>query len=174
MSSTTEAETLEVVTDARKSRYYSSERKAEIKAQLVEAIALGIPEAVALRDGDNMPDVAAVWKWRQDDESFAQSIAHARLLGHDAIAMDCLRIADDASGDTYTDDEGRERTDSEVIQRSKLRVDTRFKLLSKWDPKRYGDKIQTEITGADGGAIKVIAATVTPEQAAEAYRTMME
>jgi hypothetical protein len=30
--------------------------------------------------------------------------------------------------------------DSEWISRSRLRVETRLKLLAKWDPKRYGDK----------------------------------
>ena len=33
-------------------------------------------------------------------------------------------------------------------------VDTRKWLLSKRAPKKYGDKIQTELTGADGGAIE--------------------
>jgi hypothetical protein len=27
------------------------------------------------------------------------------------------------------------------VQRAKLRIDTRLKLLSKWDPKRYGEKL---------------------------------
>ena len=36
-----------------------------------------------------------------------------------------------------------------MIQRAKLRIDTRLKLLSKWDPKRYGDKldINANVTG---------------------------
>ena len=32
--------------------------------------------------------------------------------------------------------------DSEHVQRSKLRVETRLKLLAKWDPRRYGDRLQ--------------------------------
>ena len=155
----------------RKSAHYSPERKAEIKAQLVEAIAQGIPEAVALRDNPNMPNVETVFQWRKRDERFAQSIAHARKLGHDAIAVQCLQIADDSSNDRTTDEDGREQTNTEVIQRSKLRVETRLKLLSKWDPKRYGDRIQADVTA------KVITAnldvTMTPEASAEAYKELM-
>jgi hypothetical protein len=27
--------------------------------------------------------------------------------------------------------------------------------LAKWNPKKYGDKTMTEVTGADGGAIQI-------------------
>ena len=49
--------------------------------------------------------------------------------------------------------EGGDRANTEWISRSKLRVETRLKLLAKWDPKRYGDKITQEHVGADGGGI---------------------
>ena len=68
--------------------------------------------------------------------------------------MDALHIADDNSQDTRYGADGKEMPDSEWISRSKLRVETRLKLLAKWDPKRYGDKITAEHTGADGGAIQ--------------------
>ena len=29
----------------------------------------------------------------------------------------------------------------EHVQRSKLRIETRLKLLAKWDPRRYGDRL---------------------------------
>jgi hypothetical protein len=45
-----------------------------------------------------------------------------------------------------------------------LRVETRLKLLAKWDPKRYGDKIAQEISGPDGGAIKTETMALTPDQ----------
>jgi hypothetical protein len=49
-------------------------------------------------------------------------------------------IADDGKNDTYEDDEGRTRTDHDVIARSRLRVDTRKWYLSKVLPKIYGDR----------------------------------
>lgn len=44
--------------------------------------------------------------------------------------------------------------DKEWMLRSKLRVETRLKLLAKWDPKRYGEKITQEISGPDGGPVR--------------------
>ena len=46
-----------------------------------------------------------------------------------------LAIADDGLNDNYTDDDGNERTLADVIQRSKLRVDTRKWIASKLKPK---------------------------------------
>ena len=44
--------------------------------------------------------------------------------------------------------------DHEHIQRSKLRVDTRKWAMARMAPKRYGDRIMQEHTGADGGPIE--------------------
>lgn len=62
----------------------------------------------------------------------------------DAIFEDILDIADDSSADKYEAEDGTERTDTEAIQRSKLRVDARKWMLSKLAPKKYGDKIEID------------------------------
>ena len=57
------------------------------------------------------------------------------------------------------DDDGEGNTevvfDSTAVQRNRLRVDARKWLLSKLAPKKYGDKLTQEHTGANGGAIEV-------------------
>mgnify|MGYP000426269079 FL=1 len=57
------------------------------------------------------------------------------------------------------DDDGMGQTevvfDSTAVQRNRLRVDARKWLLSKMVPKKYGDKLVQEHTGANGGAIQV-------------------
>jgi hypothetical protein len=54
----------------------------------------------------------------------------------DLMFEDILNIADDSSGDTITDDEGNERINTEFVQRSKIRVDTRKWALSRMNPKK--------------------------------------
>ena len=76
---------------------------------------------------------------------FAGRIAHARVLGFDEIAEECIDIADDSSHDYAKDENGVRIFNSDHVQRNKLRIDTRLKLLAKWDPKRYGDKLQQDI-----------------------------
>lgn len=99
------------------------------------------------------------------DVVLAGRFARAREVGFDAIADEALEIADDGTNDWET----RERDDGstyealnhEHVSRSKLRVETRLKLLAKWDPKRYGDKI--DHSSSDGSmspptTIRIVAA----------------
>jgi hypothetical protein len=46
---------------------------------------------------------------------------------------------------------------SDVIAHTRLQIDTRKWLLSKMLPKVYGDKVQQEHTGKDGGPIQMAA-----------------
>lgn len=67
------------------------------------------------------------------------------------MAEEILEIADDGSQDTeeieISEGVTSTRTNAEVIQRSRLRVDTRKWLMSKLAPKKYGDKLGLEHSG---------------------------
>jgi hypothetical protein len=77
---------------------------------------------------DNGISRTALWLWQREYPSFADDLARARELGHDAIADECIKIADEAGGDRLK------------IEHAKLRIETRLKLLACWDPKRYGQR----------------------------------
>lgn len=124
-----------------------------IAEEILDRLSSGEPLAQICRD-DHMPAVRTVYDWRDANSSFAAGFARAREEGFDAIALDALHIADDNGQDTRYTKDGAEMPDSEWISRSKLRVETRLKLLAKWDPKRYGDRVTTELTGANGGPIQ--------------------
>jgi hypothetical protein len=49
---------------------------------------------------------------------------------------------------------GTEVTIGDMVERSKLRVDTRKWILARMAPKRYGEKITQEISGPGGGPIQ--------------------
>jgi hypothetical protein len=63
----------------------------------------------------------------------------AELMGDEI-----LNICDATQDDIITDENGNLLTNHNVIQRDRLRVDTRKWLMSKMKPKKYGDK--TDIT----------------------------
>lgn len=77
-------------------------------------------------------------------EDKTKRYARACEIRADNIFDDILSIADDNSRDTYTDANGVERTDNDVIQRSRLMVDARKWVLSKMQPKKYGDKLDID------------------------------
>lgn len=68
----------------------------------------------------------------------------ALKIASDGYAHEVVAIADDGSNDTYVDDEGRRKVDTDVIARSKLRIETRLKLAGKWHRGRYGDTVTIE------------------------------
>jgi hypothetical protein len=110
----------------------------KIAAEICERIGNGEPLAQICRD-EGMPPLRTVYGWQAEREDFSASIARAREAGFDQIALDAMNIADETSRDTVRED-GKERPNTEWITRSRLRVETRLKLLAKWDPKRYGDR----------------------------------
>lgn len=111
----------------------------EIAGEICARLSKGEPLTQICRD-EKMPAVRTVSDWKAADEQFSASIARAREEGYDQIAADCLTIADDIQADTLATENG-ERPNTEWIARSKLRIETRLKLLAKWDPKRYGERL---------------------------------
>ena len=92
-----------------------------------------------------MPSPWTVGSWAQKLPDLSSAIARAREIGWDSIAW---RLRATARG--KTEEEGGESSGD--AQRDRLIVDTDLKLLAKWDPKRYGDRMA--LTGAEGGAIQ--------------------
>lgn len=132
---------------------YSTEERDYIIATVLDGLRLGTPLTV-LCGAEGMPCDDTVRAWAEKDEALARDIARAREAGFDKIALEALAIADETSKDTVTSETG-DRPNSEWITRSRLRVDTRLKLLAKWDPKRYGDATTVKHADADGEKIKM-------------------
>ena len=60
------------------------------------------------------------------------------------IFEEALDIADSFDKDVIIDKEGNEIINHNVINRDRLRVDTRKWFLSKLNPKKYGEKLEIE------------------------------
>jgi hypothetical protein len=114
-----------------------------------------LSEGISLREicrQEGMPPWQTVYSWMERDASLVEAIARAREIGYDALAEECLKIADDGTND-YVEGERGPQLNSEHIQRSKLRIETRLKLLAKWSPKKYGERVQ--VAGDADSPLKV-------------------
>jgi hypothetical protein len=121
----------------------------EIAEEICDRLAAGEPLASICRDA-HMPDEKAVRKWVQTRaETFGPMYARARDIGYDSIAERILELGEDRAECIGPDG----YIDNGEIQRLRLLSDNRKWLLSKMQPKRYGDKVTQEITGEDGGAL---------------------
>lgn len=117
-----------------------------IEDHVVKQLALGVPLRAICRE-EGMPTFFAIYDWMERDSGFEQRIARAREVGWESIAQECLEIAHDERHDYALTKRGIVFQESHV-QRAKLQIETRLKLLAKWMPKKYGDKI--ELGGAVG------------------------
>lgn len=114
--------------------------------EIVRRIASGEPLAVICRD-DGMPCDNTVRAWAKQNEPLSEAIAHAREVGHDMIAW---RARMTLRG--FGPDRGGESTGD--VQRDRAIADYDLKLLAKWDPKRYGDKVALTGGGPDDPPIE--------------------
>ena len=134
---------------AKKPRARPHSYTAEIHHEIVRRLATGEPLTIICGD-EHMPDDDTVRRWGKDRPALESDIARARLRGFDAIAAEALAIANTPCEGVETvtkADGGIEERRGDMLGHRKLQVETRLKLLAKWDPKRYGEKQQVEHSG---------------------------
>lgn len=90
-------------------------------------------------------DPASFYRLLLKDDEIRQMYEQAREVQAEIQADEMRQIADDGRNDSYVDDRGRARVDHDVVQRSKLRIDTLKWTMSKLHYKRFGDKIQQDV-----------------------------
>lgn len=126
----------------------------KIADDIIRRLGEGEPLSVICRT-EGYPHRSTFHEWRKTDADLEARYVAAKLAGFDAIADDCLSIADDGSRDYVPGEEGGLMVDRDHIQRSKLRVETRLKLLAKWYPTKYGDKLGLEHSGSASFSLTV-------------------
>ena len=108
---------------------------------------------------EHLPNISTILDWISKHSEFSEQYARAREQQQEFYAEEILDIADDGQNDYMErlnkNGEIEMVVNHENIQRSRLRVDTRKWIMSKLAPKKYGDKVQQEISGKDGGELIV-------------------
>lgn len=127
----------------------------KIANEICERLSHGEPLAHICCDS-HMPKVRTVSGWKESHPTFLADFARARDEGFDAIAAECLEIANtQVKGEIRKNTpKGIEVTTEDMLGHRKLQIETRLKLLAKWDPKRYGDKLDLNANVA--GEIKIV------------------
>ena len=157
---------------------YPTKRTPEVVEEILQRLSDGEPLTVICRSDEKFPHPNVWLRWTAEDEELAFAYARARDVGADAIAEEAMAIVDaepervievDADGKTSA-----KRIDSAAVAWAKNRAEIRLKLLAKWNPKKYGDKQTTELTGADGNAVQVEAkTTLSKDQLLELTKNLL-
>lgn len=104
---------------------YLPEVAADICSLLADGESL---RSICKRPG--MPNKATVFRWLRIHKEFCDQYAKATDSRADAVFEEMLDIADDAA------------EESAAVAKARLQIDTRKWVLSRMNPKKYGDRIQ--------------------------------
>ncbi len=139
---------------------------------LIDEICSRIAQGRSLRNvclDDDMPAMSSVMKWLDENKEFSEQYREATTIREDLYFDEVLCIADSV------------KAEPAEIAKARLQIDSRKWVLSRMNPKKYGDKQSVELAGKNGnnlipsglghfyGGIK----QVSDEEAARVYIDMI-
>jgi hypothetical protein len=105
-------------------------------------------------DYPELPSPQTISRWQTLHPEFREAFTCAREGRADVLLDQSLQIADDGNEDYRLElrrgGEVVAVVDQEAIGRSRLRVETRLKMIEKLAPKKYGNKLGIEHSGSIG------------------------
>lgn len=119
----------------------------EDRTSIINEICLKITNGATLRKSLDESSIAydTFFRWIDEDETKSKQYARATELRAEAMAEDLLSISDAVDNDV-TEVDGKEVVNHHVIQRDRLRVDSRKWLMSKMYPKKYSERVLSDVT----------------------------
>ncbi|KKL96204.1 hypothetical protein LCGC14_1846820 [marine sediment metagenome] len=129
----------------------STEYDEKIAAEVCNRVAAGEGLRAICKD-PGFPCHQIIYQWLAAEPTFMTAYTRAREAQMEVWAEDCTDIADDATND-FMERINKAGTaervpDPETVQRSKLRIDTRLRLMAKLNARRFGDKVEVELSGS--------------------------
>ena len=109
------------------------------------AVGGSLREVCAMED---MPDRATFNKWRKLTSEL-QAQYDAACVDREEVYFGEKRVTK-SNGDV-------EVTEIDMVERARVQIDARKWCLARMNRKKYGDRIEAELTGKDGGPIVVSA-----------------
>lgn len=158
--------------DARRIGVHPRQVTARLTAKICERIMAGQSlHKICNRGNPRMPTLRTVASWLANDPDFREAYYQACRIAAQLRIDQVFDIADDATNDFMEVEvplrNGESTTkivvNTEAIQRSKLRVDTRKWYAQKMIPKLYGDKTTQEHT-VSGDLAKLLGAVTNKDK----------
>lgn len=114
----------------------------QLESEILERIMLGEPLSKICKD-DHMPNCSTVFNWEKIIEGFSDKVTRAREYSADHFSYEIIEIAEEEpTCEMVGEGWSKRQIDPAGIQRNKLRIDTRIKLMQMLKRKTYGDKVE--------------------------------
>lgn len=120
-----------------------SKRTKVVEAAILDGLSAGVLLPDVLK-APGMPSIRTVQDWEAADDAFRTLVARARKTGAIAIAAEGQRILDEC------DD-----SESSCVQKATSRANYRKWIATCFNRETFGEKQAVELSGPDGGAVKV-------------------
>lgn len=91
-----------------------------------------------------MPNQDTVHMWLNKDDAFVEQYARACARREDSFFDDLIEIADSVTADAAE------------VAKARVQIDARKWVLSRMNPKKYGDRVQQEVSGSIGAEVTLI------------------
>lgn len=121
--------------------------------EIIQRIADGESIRSICRD-EKMPSLSAFFRWMSEKPQLREHYEAATEVRAETIFEEALEIADTVliGEKVKTTGEGEnqkvETQTGDMVERARLKVDTRKWFLSKLRPKKYGDLVRQELSGS--------------------------
>ena len=131
---------------------YSEEEISTFKTEILGHVSNGLSLKKTLDINKHLPSRPTVYQWLNKDhedydKEFFNNYVRAREERAENIFEEILTISDSTEDDVIINEDGMPITNHNVIQRDRLRVESRKWMLSKMQPKKYGDKLDLTSKG---------------------------
>ena len=116
-------------------------------SKIVEEVLFWISSGNTLRSycrQKNKPAFTTIYNWLNKDKEFNERFVRAREVGSDMIADSIMEIMSETPEMIGGDNP---RIDPGWVALQKAKSDVALKLLSKWFPSRYGDRVDVAAKG---------------------------
>ena len=116
-------------------------------SKIVEEVLFWISSVYTLRSycrQKNKPAFTTIYNWLNKDKEFNERFVRAREVGSDMIADSIMEIMSETPERIGGDNP---RRDPAWVALQKAKSDVALKLLSKWVPSRYGDRVDVAAKG---------------------------
>ncbi len=133
----------------------------EIEDEILLRLSHGEPLSKICRD-EHIPAESTIYRWEDHVEGFSEKVSRARERTADHYSHEIIEIAEETPVFEQPDPDGGTsvRIDPAGIQRNKLRIDTRIKLMQMLKRKTYGEKSSHSLENPDGTAIQFVAKSI--------------
>lgn len=126
----------------------SSKWSQVVEDEILLRLSHGEPLSKICKD-EHIPHESTIYNWESIIEGFSEKVTRARERTADHYSHEIIEIAEEMPLCEVPSPDGGTtvRVDAAGIQRNKLRIDTRIKLMQMLKRKSYGEHIQTEHSG---------------------------